>query len=580
LCGIIGYVGFRKASEVILKGLKKLEYRGYDSAGIATIEGSIKIIKETGKIEEIDKTKNFTSLEGKIGIGHTRWATHGKVSTENAHPHTDSEGKISLVHNGIIENFEELKEQLEKKEHRFKSQTDTEIIAHLIEEELKNSKNFLEAFKKAISKLTGSWSIVCIYEKEPAIFLSRNGPPLIIGIGKDEMFCASDVPALLEYTKKVIFLEDQDIAVLKKDSYEIFSGEKALKRKIHEIEWTAEMAQKDGYPHFMLKEINEQQNKIKEALAADVSKAAELLKKQKIITVVACGSSYYAGLGFKNILNKFGIFCNVIVGSEFSNSKTGKEKVIVAISQSGETADTLAAVRFAKKNKAKIIAITNVIGSSLYREADINITIGAGPEISVVATKTFTCQLAVLTKLALAVAEKKLENLSNISEKIENILMRFNEIKTLAKKLLAYEHFFFIGRGNGYISALEGALKLKEITYLHAEAYPAGELKHGPLSLLDKNIAVIALIPKDQNYSKMLSNLQECIARNAKTVIFSDSKEALQKSDLHFLMPEASEEEISILYVIPLQLLAYFIAVELKRDPDKPRNLAKSVTVE
>ena len=585
MCGIIGYIGYRKASEVVLKGLKKLEYRGYDSAGIATIDdGKISFMKDIGKLDEIATRKNFLELEGSIGIGHTRWATHGGVTQNNAHPHTDCRGKIFVVHNGVIENFDELKSGLLSRGHKFSSETDTELVAHLIEEEAKKERDFGLAFSRAVAKLRGSWSLVVLCEGEDAIHLSRNGPPLVLGVGtKGEMFCASDVPALLEYTKKAIFLEDGDRAVVKRDGFAIYSGAKEAKRKVHEITWTSAMAEKDGYPHFCLKEINEQQSRIRDALAADIGKAVSLLKGQPQLTVVACGTSYYAGLVFKKLAQStLQISCDAIIGSEFAYSRTGKEKTIIAISQSGETADTLSAVRLAKKSGAKIIAITNVVGSSLYREADAAVMIGAGPELAVVATKSFTCQVAVLTKIALTLAGKKdsLEALRGSSEQIEGILQRSSEIEKLAGELVSHRDFFFIGRSLSFPSALEGALKLKEITYLHAEAYAAGELKHGPLSLLDKDVVVIALAPSDASLPKTVSNMQECRARNAMLISFSDSPDAISKSSMHFLMPKVAEEAIPIIYAIPLQLLAYYMAVKLKRDPDKPRNLAKSVTVE
>ena len=603
MCGIIGYIGYRKASEVVLRGLKKLEYRGYDSAGIATIDnGKISFMKDIGKLDEIATRRNFLELEGSIGIGHTRWATHGGVTQNNAHPHTDCSGKIFVVHNGVIENFDELKSGLLSRGHKFTSETDTELVAHLIEEESKTAvlpgktaptfaggksregKDFGLAFSRAVARLRGSWSLVVLCEGEDAIHLSRNGPPLVLGVGaKGEMFCASDVPALLEYTKKAVFLEDNDRAVVKRDGFAIYSGAKEVKRKVHEITWTEKMAEKDGYPYFCLKEINEQQSRIRDALAADVGKAVSLLKGQPQLTVVACGTSYYAGLVFKKLAQStLQISCDAIIGSEFAYSRTGKEKTIIAISQSGETADTLSAVRLAKKSGAKIIAVTNVVGSSLYREADASVMIGAGPELAVVATKSFTCQVAVLTKIALTLAGKKdaLEALRGSSEQIEGILQRSSEIEKLANELVQHRDFFFIGRSLSFPSALEGALKLKEITYLHAEAYAAGELKHGPLSLLDRDVVVIALAPSDASLPKTVSNMQECRARNAILLAFSDSQDAISKSSLHFLMPKVAEEAIPIIYAIPLQLLAYYMAVKLKRDPDKPRNLAKSVTVE
>lgn len=584
MCGIIGYIGYRKASEVIYSGLRKLEYRGYDSAGIATVGKKISVIKDIGRIDAIHAKRDFLQLEGKMGIGHTRWATHGGVTPQNAHPHSDTFGKIFLVHNGVIENFDALKSALTKAGHKFISETDTEVIAHLIEEEGKKKPEFSEAFSSAVSKLSGSWSLVAMKQGEEAIYVSRNGPPLVIGIGKDEMFIASDVPALLDYTKQVIYIEDGDFAKITKEGYFIYdkTGRKIV-RKVHTITWTAEMAEKEGYEHFMLKEIFEQQSKIREALAADVKGAVSILSKEKQVTVVACGTSYYAGLVLKQLLqSQLGVSCDVVIGSEFAYSRTGKEKVVVAISQSGETADTLSAVRLAKRGGAKIIAITNVVGSSLYREADASVMIAAGPEIAVVATKSFTCQIAVLLKIALTLAgkEKELASLSMLVEQIDEILDRAGEAEKLADSLVASRDFFFIGRSLSFPAALEGALKLKEITYLHAEAYAAGELKHGPLSLLDKDVVVIALAPSDETLPKIISNIQECKAREAKIIVLSDSSEAISKSVMHIRMPKINPLATPIIYSIPLQLLAYYMAVKQKKDPDKPRNLAKSCTVE
>ncbi|MCX8197250.1 MAG: glutamine--fructose-6-phosphate transaminase (isomerizing) [Candidatus Micrarchaeota archaeon] len=585
MCGIIGYVGFRNASQVLYEGLKALEYRGYDSAGIATQrQKKIKVIKDSGRIEQIHSKYNFLQLSGQVGIGHTRWATHGGVTKQNAHPHCDCKKEVFIVHNGVIENFDELKMNLIAGGHSFTSETDTEVIAHLFEEELKSTKNAADAFASAISKLSGSWAIAAMKKGQQTLYLARNGSPLIIGVGRGEMFCASDVPALLPYTKKVIYLENGDRAILTSGKCLIYNKEgMPAERAVHYVEWTAQMAEKGGYPHFMLKEISEQEEKVKEALAADVSAAVQLLKNQKSFCVVACGSSYYAGLVFKTALQAgTGTVVDVIIGSEFANLWSGKDKVVVAISQSGETADTLAAVRFAKGKGAKIIAITNVAGSSLYREADANVLIGAGPEIAVVATKSFICQLAVLLKIALLLSGKKaqLAKLHGLPSKIAQLMKSSEEIEKIASILCKRKDFFFIGRGMAFPAALEGALKLKEITYLHAEAYPAGELKHGPLSLLDENVVVVALAPSSQNLPKMLSNIQECKARNAQIVIVSDSKEAFEKSKLCIKLPPCETEEIPIVYVIPLQLLAYYMATKLGRDPDKPRNLAKSVTVE
>ncbi|MEM2963240.1 MAG: glutamine--fructose-6-phosphate transaminase (isomerizing) [Candidatus Anstonellales archaeon] len=586
MCGIVGYVGSSKASLVILEALKNVEYRGYDSAGIAVMGSKINIIKDVGKLEEIEKKHDFSRLEGTIGIGHTRWATHGGVNAMNAHPHTDERGEVCLVHNGIIENFLELKDELLKSGCKIKSETDTELVAHLIARGLREGKGFKDAFLSAIRRIEGSFSFVVMHQGERKLYGARRSSPLVVGVGKNEMFFASDVPAFLSRTRDFVFLAEDEWAEITDSTYAIygFDGTRIKRKPVH-IEWTPQMAQKDGYPHFMLKEIVEQQNTIRAAIAADIRAAGEILTKNEIrqLFLVACGTSYHAALIFKGLLARHGIGCEAIIGSEYVADFFGKKDVVIAISQSGETADMLLAVREAKRKGAKIIGITNVVGSSLSREADACVYIGAGPEVSVVATKSFTSQLVVLYRLAwlLIKNEDCAEQLKDLSAVLGAILTKEGEIKKLAKMLSKMRDFFFIGRGLSYPIALEGALKLKEITYLHAEGYPAGELKHGPMSLLDKGVCVIAIAPEDDTTQKILSNIQECRARNATVVGFSDSSRILSSCDVFFRMPTLEKPLFSpIIYAVPLQMLSYYMAVLLGRDPDKPRNLAKSVTVE
>ena len=583
MCGIVGYIGGKKASLVVLEALKNVEYRGYDSAGIAVLNSKIQIIKDVGKLAEIEKKHNFSSLEGTMGIGHTRWATHGSVNSMNAHPHTDESGQICLVHNGIIENFQQLRKDLIAKGCKLSSQTDTELMAHLLSLELKKAKSFRQAFLAALGKIQGSFSFVVMHKGEERLYAARRSSPLVIGVGKNEMFFASDMPAVLSHTRDFVFLGENEAAEITKGGYEIYSLEgKKISRAPTHVEWTAQMAQKEGYAHFMIKEIHEQQTSLRNSLAADISGAKKLLLGAKSISLIACGTSFHAALVFKQLLAREGKKSEATIGSEYASTVFGKGDVAIAISQSGETADTLLAVRSAKEKGAKIIGITNVVGSSLSREADACVYIGAGPEISVVATKSFTSQLAVLYRLAFALCgqEKQAEKMRNLSSLIEAVLSKESEIKRLAAALCGKKDFFFIGRGISFPIAAEGALKLKEITYLHAESYPAGELKHGPLSLLENGVCVVAIAPSDETASKMLSNIKECKARDATLVCISDSQSMLAECDLHFKMPPCEPLFAPIAYTVPLQLLAYHMTILLGRDPDKPRNLAKSVTVE
>ncbi len=584
MCGIVGYVGDAKASEVVLNSLKKLEYRGYDSAGVAILREKIDIKKDVGKLDEIIEKHDFGSMNGKIGIGHTRWATHGIPNDINAHPHLDCKKEIVVVHNGIIENYISMKKELEKKGHKFLSETDTEVIAHLLEESKKET--FIEKMREMLPKLQGSFAIIAMHKGENKLYCARRGSPLVLGVGKKEMFAASDIPAALEHTREFVFLHDDEVAVLSSDSYEIESLEtgKKISRKPEKVEWTAEMARKDGYDYYMLKEINEQPKTLRQTLSTDVKHAVNMLKKYSTLQVIASGTSYHAGLVFKHLIQKHAKKrCEVTFGSEFPYSGIAdKETLVIAISQSGETADTLLAVKQAKKQGAKILGITNVVGSTLSRESDGTVYLQSGPEISVVATKTFTSQLAALYKLVFSYMgmEEELEDLHSLSGTIEQLLSKSSEAEELAKKLKNEKDFLFIGRSLSYPVAMEGALKLKEITYLHAEAYAAGELKHGPLSLLEDGIPVIAIAPVDDSLPKTLGNIRECKARKGKIIAISDSEEALSESELSIWMPKVHPDLAPILYIIPLQLLAYHLAVMQKKDPDKPRNLAKSVTVE
>ncbi|NJE84282.1 glutamine--fructose-6-phosphate transaminase (isomerizing) [Thermococcus sp. CX2] len=602
MCGIIGYIGERQACQVIVKGLKRLEYRGYDSAGIVTEEnGALHIRKGAGKIDELTEKLGLLEMPGKRGIGHTRWATHGVPNDVNAHPQTDCSGKIALVHNGIIENYGEIKEELLKRGHVFKSDTDTEVIAHLIEEELKTVGNFEEALRKALSRLKGSFALGIIYTEEPdRLYFVRNESPLVLGIGEGENFAASDVPAFLEYTNRAVFLDDGEYAVITKDSYVVkkLSTGEVVDKPVQEIGWTLEMAEKAGYEHFMLKEIYEQPRAIRDAIhgnAEVIENVAKEIAKYDKIFFVAMGTSYHAALVGKYLLQRLAKKVPIVEeASEFRyemEDLIDEDTLVIAITQSGETADTLAAMKLAKRKGAKVLAIVNVVGSMATRIADLTLYTHAGPEIGVAATKTYTTQLTVLTMLAIALArtlgtadEEYLrqleENLNRIPELVEKVLKHDGALRELAEGLKEKRDFFYIGRSIGVPTALEGALKLKEISYIHAEGLSAGELKHGPLALLEEGVPVVAIAPSGKTFDKMLSNIEEAKARGAYIIALGDNESLKRVSDVLIEMPPMDELLTPIVYVVPLQILAYHLAVLRGNDPDKPRNLAKSVTVE
>ncbi len=607
MCGIVGYIGNRKAAPILINGLKKLEYRGYDSAGICTIDGdkNICVKKDIGKIEEIDKKVKLTNLEGNIGISHCRWATHGKVSKENAHPHTDCSGKISIVHNGIIENYGELKKEL--KGHKFSSETDTEVIAHLIEENYNG--NFKEAVLKALKKVEGSYALGVIHSDHNELIAARNESPLIIGVGKGENFISSDVPAILEHTKKIIYLGNEEIAVLSNDKVEVFGLDgNRKKKKIEEIEWNAEQAEKQGYKHFMLKEIFEQPNVITETINGrlengdvliekEIGLSEDEIKKIKRIIIVACGTSWHAGLVGEFMLEELArIPVEVEYASEFRyrDPIVDDGTVVIAISQSGETADTLAALREAKNKGAKVISIVNVKGSSIDRESDSVLYTRAGPEIGVASTKAFTSQLVVLYLITVYFGKVKgllpkeqvanrVRDLRKLPLQMQTVLESKDYIKLHAEKFYKKTNALYLGRGINYPIALEGALKLKEVSYIHAEGYPAAEMKHGPIALIDKEMPVVVIATKDnRTYKKVLSNIQEVKSRGGEVIaIETKGDQDIRKIvDHNIHIPENSYILTPVLAVIPLQLFAYYIADLRGCNIDKPRNLAKSVTVE
>jgi glucosamine--fructose-6-phosphate aminotransferase (isomerizing) len=590
MCGIAGYVGSRNAPELLFDMLKRLEYRGYDSAGLACfVEGSIVRSRGKGKVDEVRKKTDMKALRSTAGIAHTRWATHGEPSKDNAHPHSDCTGKITIAHNGIVENYAKLKQELISKGHKFLSQTDTEVIPHLIEEYYKG--DFEQAFLAAVKRLEGSFAIAAIHAAHPeTILVARKESPLIIGLGRRENFIASDTPAILAETKKIIILDDFDYGLVTKNKVVIKSLQtgKVVKKEVQEIKWNIKEAQKEGFDHFMLKEIFEEPDAVKNAIKSldEIRKIAAKLKKFNKVYLVACGTAYYASLVGKYVLERYGVSAESVVASEFRYSTVnaiGKDCAVIAVSQSGETADTLASIKEAKKRGAYIVSVVNVVGSSITRLSDDFIYTHSGPEIAVASTKAYIGQATSLTLLGLCLAKEKgkineeylseiLDDLNGMSDKIKQVLSINAQIKKLAGKLKNRPTFFFIGRRLNYPTALEGALKLKEISYVHAEAYAAGELKHGPLALLEEGIPVIALCPNDELKEKLESNIQEARARKATVIKIGE--------DGDIRVPVCDPLLSPILYIVPLHLFAYYISIGKGLDPDKPRNLAKSVTVE
>ncbi len=587
MCGIIGYIGAGDVCRIIVSGLKRLEYRGYDSMGIAIANGRrLEIRKGAGKVDEIVRKLGILEMKGDRGIGHVRWATHGVPNDVNAHPHTDCTGRIAVVHNGIIENFATLKRELEMRGHVFRSQTDTEVIAHIIEEELKKGTSFEEAFRSSLRRLKGSFAVGVVYSDDPdRLYFARKDSPLVIGIGEKGMFAASDIPAFLEYTRKVVLLNDGEYAVLGRGSWivkDIESGS-PVEKKVQEISWTLDMAEKGGYPHFMLKEIYEQPDAIASTLSGsmpEIESLSSVLLDHERIFLVGMGTSYHSALFGKYILQRvLGITPIVEEASEFRYWYDGllnEDDLVIAITQSGETADTLAAIRLAKKSGASVMSIVNVVGSMATRLSDYVIYTHAGPEIGVAATKTYTSQLVILAALAFSAGErsKELEELRKIPKTIRGVLEIRNKVAELARMLSGRRGFFYISRGVNVPTAMEGALKLKEISYVYAEGLSAGELKHGPLAVIEEGTPVIAIAPSDELHDKTVMNVEEARARGAFTVLLGDSPDATIK------LPEVHPLLTPIVYVVPLQMFAYELAVTLGRDPDKPRNLAKSVTVE
>lgn len=581
MCGIVGYIGRRDAAPVIVEGLKKLEYRGYDSFGVATLGTGIDLVKHQGRISE--KAGTAAKLKGKIGIGHTRWATHGIPNDSNAHPHTDCSGKIAVVHNGIIENYADLKRNLQLRGHTFRSETDTEVIVHLIEEEYEKKPDLLIAVQAVVPKLEGSYAILVIAAGEDRIIAARYASPLVIGVGDGEFFAASDMTPVIEFTERAIFLEDGDTVSLSKKKIEIFHNGKPIARSVELIDWSLKDVRKGGFAHYMLKEIYEQPQVFYNTIrSVDPGALPGKIRHAGSVTLVACGSSYHTGLIFKYLLEDIcGIPARLEFASEFKYFPPPINDLVIGITQSGETADTLAALKYAKSSGCATLAITNVLGSSVTRVADIILFMRAGPEISVAATKSFIAQLAILMQIVNSISETKYDDVLQQAHKaIEEVLLM-----DLSKAVAACKNaqsIFYVGRGPFYPVSLEGALKMKEISYIHAEGYAAGELKHGPFALLSPETPVIALCMPGDTYSVMISNIKEMKARGAPVIAIGTvgDRELPDIVDIFIPVPKTPLFVQILTSLVIEQLLAYHTAVALGRDVDKPRNLAKSVTVE
>jgi glucosamine--fructose-6-phosphate aminotransferase (isomerizing) len=581
MCGIVGYIGRREALPIIVDGLTKLEYRGYDSFGIATISGGIELDKHQGRISE--SLRSSAHLKGKIGIGHTRWATHGVPNDLNAHPHMDCTNRIAVVHNGIIENYSELKRQLISRGHVFRSETDTEVVSHLLEEAYAVDKDLLSAMQKVLPMLTGSYALLVIATNENRIIAARYASPLVLGVGDGEFFAASDMTPVIDYTERAIFLEDGDIASISPEKIEIFHEGKPVKRPMELVEWSREDTKKGGFAHFMLKEIYEQPQAFYNSVRSVSNETLPaMVKTVESVTVIACGSSYNAGLIFKYLLeNSCAIPVRLDFSSEFKYFPPPIEGLVIGISQSGETADTITAIKQAKVHNGTTLAITNVLGSSISRIADFTLFMRAGPEISVAATKSFVAQLAILMQIVNFLRDNEYgSTLLNGHRAIEEILlMDLSDAVAICRDA---QDIFYVGRGPFYPVSLEGALKMKEISYIHAEGYAAGELKHGPFALLSKKTPVVAICMPGDTYGVMSSNIKEIKARGAPIIALGEAGdlELGQVADVFIPLPKTHPFLQIVTTLVVLQLLAYHTAVNLNCDVDKPRNLAKSVTVE
>lgn len=591
MCGIIGYTGYRQASSVAYEALLRLEYRGYDSVGIA-IAGvdTIEVRKDIGKVAEVNDKVNFKAMKGTTGIGHTRWATHGGVTKTNAHPHVSNNGEIMIIHNGIVENYQDIKKKLQSEGFTFYSETDTETIPNLIEYEMRQGKSFQQATMDTVKQLHGYYAVLAMHSGEKMIIGTRNGSPLVVGLGKDENFIASDIPAFLEYTKQVQYIHDHDFVVLDGENNEVhfYSTEtgEPIERPVHSVDWDMEQAEKGDFDHFMMKEITEQVDTVKAAINQDreiLFTVANHVKNAKGVFLVACGSSYHACLTASYLFSKIAkMHVNVVLGSEFSNYEhfLTPETLVIFVSQSGETIDVLDALRTAKKKKSSVISIVNVVGSSLYRDSDHNLLLNAGPEIGVLSTKTYTAQLTVLSLLIYTVADRyeegkhELENLWNMIYNLTSANTR-EYIKQLSEILQYEDHIFLIGRGLQFPTALEAALKIKEVSYIHAEGFSGGELKHGTIALIEEGTPCIVFSSTDTE-KEIISNAMEIKARGG--YIIGINHKNNEVFDYFIKVPDVGDLN-PVTQIIPMQILSYQLAVLRGADPDKPRNLAKSVTV-
>lgn len=612
MCGIVGYIGHRQAYPVIIKGLHRLEYRGYDSAGVALINGDLRVYKIAGKVSELEKETEDKNVDGTCGIGHTRWATHGEPNTKNAHPHVSESKNLAIIHNGIIENYASLKTELIKRGHQFLSDTDTEVLIHLIEDiQLNEKTDLVEAVRIALNQVIGAYAIVIASKDEPDMLIAaRKSSPMVVGIGEGEFFIASDASPLIEYTRNVVYLNDEEIAVVRRNQELVIKTihNETITPYMQKLQMQLDMIEKGGYDHYMLKEIYEQPNSIMDSMRGrligsknaivlgGIKEYEKKLVNAKRIIIVGCGTSWHAGLVGEYLFEDLArIPTEVEYASEFRyrNPVINEDDIIIAISQSGETADTLAAVELAKAKGATIFGICNVVGSSIARASHAGSYTHAGPEIGVASTKAFTAQVTVLTMMALSIARKRGSlpeskyqsiaiELSKIPEKVSKVLKSNDHIKEIAEEYMDVHNFLYLGRGFNFPVALEGALKLKEISYIHAEGYPAAEMKHGPIALIDENMPVVVVANNMSAHDKIVSNIQEIKARKGRIIsIISENDTIIEGMSEHVIrIPETEEVLTPLLSVIPLQLLAYHIAVLLNRNVDQPRNLAKSVTVE
>ena len=612
MCGIVGYIGHRQASDLLVSGLRRLEYRGYDSAGVAVVNGDLAVRKKEGKVEALAQSLEARPLGGTVGMGHTRWATHGAPNDVNAHPHESADGRFAVIHNGIIENYEPIRARLQEKGYAFKSETDTEALVHLIDEvQRETGLDFAESVRQALTQVVGAYGIVAVNRDEPdQLVVARNGSPLLLGVGEGENFVASDASPFIEYTRNVVYLTDGEMAVVRRDGYEVTSIAGApVAKEVHALEWDLEQIEKGGYEHFMLKEIMEQPEAITNAMRGRVlveegrvklgglEGVMDRLRAAERIVICACGTSWHAGLVGEYLIERFArLNVEVEYASEFRYRNpvlTPGKDVVLVISQSGETADTLAAVRQAKEAGVLTLGVCNAVGSTIARETDAGVYLHAGPEIGVASTKAFTAQVTVLTQIALLLGRERgvlsqddlrrhLDALALIPDQLRRVLAQDDRIQTLARDYRLASNFLYLGRGVNFPVALEGALKLKEISYIHAEGYPAAEMKHGPIALIDRFMPVVFIATREATYDKVVSNIEEVAARGGSILAITDegNRDLDRLAEAVVEVPKTLDAFEPLLTVVPLQLLSYHIAVLRGCNVDMPRNLAKSVTVE